>query len=149
MNGTEQTELDTETSHGTPSDSNNTENHTGQCPQSLHGLPPPPAFVSGIIIRRPGERMYGILTLTLSLPTKLVSYDYYGADISEMGKRVILGSLDAIAKQLSMECGTISSEIPLPAPECPTVPSEKERLGRIISDVQAPQQRLLWDDSGE
>ena len=93
--------------------------------------------------------MYGTLTLTVCLPDKLVSIDFYGADISATGKRAILDSLDAIARQLSTESGTISLEIPLSAPVSPTVPSEKERLERITSDVLRGQQKLLWDESGE
>lgn len=93
--------------------------------------------------------MYGTLTLTVCLPTHLVMTDYYGADISERGKLVILDCLDAIAKQLSLESGTISSEIPLNAPGLETVPSRKVRLERIISDVQGTRQQLLWPESGE
>lgn len=93
--------------------------------------------------------MYGTLTLTVCYADKLVMTDYYGADLSETGKRVILGCLDAIARQLSLESGTISSEIPLCARECPAGPLGQERRERITGDAQGSQQKLLWDDSGE
>lgn len=91
--------------------------------------------------------MYGTLTLTVCYATKLVMTDYYGADLSETARLAILESLDRIAAVLSTESGIISSEIPLNVPGLETVPSRKERLEKITSDVQEPQQRLLWDTS--
>lgn len=139
----------TVTSQDTLSERKHTANLIGQCLQLPPGLPRPQGYVSGLILRRPGERMYGMLTLTVCLPDKLASIDFYGADISEEGRRVILDSLDRIAAQLFLESGTIGLEIPLSAPESRTVPSEKERLEKITSDVSQGQQKLLWDESGE
>lgn len=148
-NGQEEMAPVTDASAGTPSASNATEKATGQSQPSPDGSPASAGYVSGLIIRRPGERMYGTLTLTRCYATKVVMTDYYGVDISETGKRAICGHLDAIAALLSTESGIISSEIPLNAPECRTVPSEKARLEKSISDAQGLQQKLLWEDSGE
>ena len=93
--------------------------------------------------------MYGTLTLTVCLPDKLVMTDYYGQDLSETARREICGWLDRIANVLSTESGIISSEIPLNAPGLETVPSRKEKLEKITSDVTLPQQKLLFSESGE
>lgn len=140
---------DTATSAGTHSDLSDTAKATGLSQQSPPGSPAPAGYVSGIILRRPGDPLYGTLTLTRCYATKLVMTDYYGRDISEKGKQAICAHLDAIAQLLSTESGTMSSEIPLCARECPEGPLGQERRERITGDVKQSQQRLLWEDSGE
>lgn len=93
--------------------------------------------------------MYGTLTRMVYFADKLVMTDYYGADLSETARREICASLDHIASVLSGESGIISSEIPFAVAACPEGPLGQTKREKIGSDLTRPQQKLLWDTSGE
>ena len=136
---------DTETSPGELSGKKCTENPTGPVPLSRLGLPLLGAHVSGVIFRRPGERMYGTLTLILSYSDRQDMIDYYAGDISETGRSVICDCLDRIAGQLFTESGTISSTIPYRAPESPAGQSDPEKPESNTGGASATQMKFAWE----
>lgn len=138
-------ESDTEISPGTHSEKRSPANPTGHVPLSQRGLPLQGANVSGHTWRRPGDRLYGTLTLTLYYADRMDMIDYNVGDISETGRLAICDCLDRIAGVLYTESGTISSTIPYRVPECHEAPSDPERQEDNGGSGRRPVQKSLWD----
>ena len=119
-------------------------NHTGACRPSLPGSLPPAEWTSGVILRLPGGKMSGTVTLTHCSATSEGVSDYSLEDMSEKTRQVISDCLDIMRDALSTESATMSWARKSVGPASPKTPSGRGRTQKDTSATEKSSQRSLW-----
>lgn len=143
--GAAPTECSTETSPGIPNDSKNTESPTTQFPESLHSSALPAEYFCGRFYLSREGKMCGTVTLTEYSATGWHMKDCYISDLSATTKSAISESLAYIRNVISSELDTTPWTAQSSVRVLDTVPSEKERLEKIIGTGSEQRERLIWD----